>query len=73
MSKKKHNKEVHEYITTKINTFIEPLVYELVVHKPSDPVGFAIEWLGKYNERIKNKSSPQIDSDSENECLDEVK
>lgn len=46
---KKHNKEVHEYITNKVNVFIEPLVYDLVVQKPNNPVEFAIEWLTRYN------------------------
>lgn len=35
---KKHNKEVHEYIANKVNVFIEPLVYDLVVQKPYNPV-----------------------------------
>lgn len=35
---KKHNKEVHEYIINKVNVFIEPLVYDLVLQKPTNPV-----------------------------------
>lgn len=70
---KKHNKEVHEYIINKVNVFIEPLVYDLVVQKPTNPVQFAIEWLTRYNQKIKNKSCAQIDSDSQEEKQDEVK
>ena len=39
---KKPNSEVQAYINTEINVFIEPLVYNLVLNRPVNPVQYAI-------------------------------
>jgi len=62
---KKENKQVHDYIKNEINTFIEPLVYNLVLSKPGDPIQFAIDWLIKFNKNKKLKSGHSISSDEE--------
>jgi hypothetical protein len=58
--------EVHDYIVSQVNIFIEPLVMELVTHKPSDPIAFSIKWLTSY--QAKNKLATKTsESESESE------
>ena len=38
-------KEISEYLTKNVNIFVEPMVYELVKKRPSDPSGYALNWL----------------------------
>ena len=62
---KKENGEVYDYIRNQINTFIEPLVYNLVLNKPANPIQFAIDWLHKFDKRKKLQSGHEISSDEE--------
>jgi len=42
------------YLATKLDPILEPLVTELLLNKPSDPIEFMIKWLE--NKQKKNKS-----------------
>jgi|JI9StandDraft_2_1071091.scaffolds.fasta_scaffold415711_1 hypothetical protein len=70
---KKHNQEVHDYIVRQVNPFIEPLVYQLALKKPADPIAYAINWLTDFERRQKYRSRTVINSDTEEEDQDEVK
>lgn len=70
---KKPNQEVHNYIVKHVNPFIEPLVYQLAIKRPADPLNYAITWLTEYEKRQKYRSRTVINSDTEDECMDEVK
>ena len=45
--------EIKEYISSQINVFVEPLVYNIVKARPTNPVAFAINWLKDYAEKNK--------------------
>ena len=70
---KRQNLEVHNYLVSEINTFVEPLVYQLVLARPGNPVQFAIQWLIDYKKKKKYRSKTVINSDTEDEYQDEVK
>lgn len=60
MSEKK--KEVQQYLAEHVNTFIEPMVYDMVKKRPADPVAFSVKWLTEHignfiNNLSKNKRS----------------
>ena len=55
--------EIKEYISSQINVFVEPLVYNIVIARPSNPVAFAITWLKDYAE--KNKKIAECDSEDD--------
>jgi hypothetical protein len=46
MSEKK--KEVQNYLTTQVNTWVEPMVYEIVKKRPADPAAHALQWLTNF-------------------------
>lgn len=46
MSEKK--KEVQQYLAEHVNTFIEPMVYDMVKKRPADPVAFSVQWLTEH-------------------------
>lgn len=46
MSEKK--KEVQEYLAAHVNTWVEPLVYDIVKKRPADPVAHALQWLTNF-------------------------
>ena len=60
--------EIKEYITSNVNVFIEPLIYNLVKARPASPVTYAINWLQNYKE----ENSKKEESDSEDEESAEV-
>ena len=63
--------EIKEYISSQVNVFVEPLVYNIVKARPTNPVAFAINWLKDYAE--KNKKIVDCDSeDDEDEKQDMV-
>lgn len=70
---RKHNPEVHSFIERQVNPFIEPLVYQLVLQRPANPLQFAIDWLTNYAQRPPAVRTAQSDSDTEEECQDEVR
>ena len=65
---KKQNTQVQTYINTEINVFIEPLVYNLVLSRPTNPVQFAIDWLVKYEKKKALKTGHCISSDQESDA-----
>lgn len=54
-------KEIQSYISDNINTFIQPLVLEIVKKRPVDPVQFSINYLQTYQ----SKHQPQQSEDSD--------
>lgn len=46
MSDKK--KEVQEYLANNVNTWVEPMIYDIVKKRPTDPVAHAHKWLSNY-------------------------
>ncbi len=36
------------YLDTKVTPVLEPLMIQLLIHKPADPTPFMVAWLGKY-------------------------
>lgn len=52
-----------------VNKFIEPMVYEIVKMRPSDPVSHALKWLKSY---IQKRESNAESSDSEEDGVDEI-
>ena len=57
--------EIKEYISSQVNIFVEPLVYNIVKKRPNNPVLFAINWLKTYAEE--HAQPEQSDSESEEE------
>jgi hypothetical protein len=55
MSEKK--KEVQQYLAEHVNTFIEPMVYDMVKKRPADPVAFSIQWLNEHIGKFINNSA----------------
>jgi len=35
-------------LATNVNTWVEPMVYDIVKKRPSDPLAHAIQWLTNY-------------------------
>ena len=46
MSEKK--KEVQDYLAANVNTWVEPMVYDIVKKRPADPVAHALQWLTNF-------------------------
>ncbi len=36
-----------DYLKTKVDPVVEPLMIDLLANKPADPVGFMLSWLNK--------------------------
>lgn len=36
-----------EYLTTKVTPVLEPLILELLAHRPADTLAFMAEWIQK--------------------------
>ena len=63
-------KQIKDYISNNINVFVEPLIYNIVKARPSDPLEFAIEWLKDYAD--KKRRGEVSDSDSDEDNADDV-
>ena len=44
-----------QYLANKLNPILEPLVTEILVSKPNDPIDFMLEWIRKKYNRPKGK------------------
>ena len=53
-------KQEEQYITTKVNPILAPLVTELVNAKPEDPVIFMIDWMERKYQEKKSQMIPNI-------------
>jgi len=45
------DEENKQYISAKLKTIIEPMIAQLILHKPQDPVNFMINWLKQTYDR----------------------
>ena len=70
---KKTNQGVHDYIVDHLNSFIEPMVVELVKKRPANPINYAINWLTQFDMKKSYRSRKVIESDTDEECKDEVR
>jgi hypothetical protein len=50
MSEKK--KEVQDYLAVHVNTWVEPMVYDIVKKRPADPAAHALQWLTNFISNI---------------------
>lgn len=41
-------KEITEYLSQSVNTFVQPMVYYLAKNRPADPPTAAMNWLKDY-------------------------
>ena len=41
-------KEVQEYLAAHVNTWVEPMVYDIVKKRPADPAAHALQWLTNF-------------------------
>ena len=58
--------EVHEYIKKHVNPFIEPMIYDLVLKRPGNPIEYAITWLKNYHDnQLQTKMITESDGLSE--------
>ena len=57
--------EIQDYLSKNINIFIEPLVYEIVKKRPSDPLAYAQQWLAK--KMTEKKETESFDSESDDD------
>ena len=55
MSEKK--KEVQGYLAANINTWVEPMVYDIVKKRPADPAAYALQWLTNFISNFFSKLS----------------
>ena len=56
----------NEYIEKYLNPILHPLLAELLVHRPTDPVTFMINWLrNKYNILSPKESIEEVKFDEE--------
>lgn len=51
--------ENRQYIAHKLKGIIEPMIAQLLVHKPKDTTNFMLEWLE--SQRSKTHSNPYIE------------
>ncbi len=64
--------EIKQYISSQVNVFIEPLVYNIVKSRPQNPVEFAISWLKDYAIKQKKKEDSDSEEEEENQKIAEV-
>lgn len=43
MSEKK--KSIQQYLAKNVNTFIQPMIYNIVKNRPANPPSYALKWL----------------------------
>ena len=59
--------DVQQYMSTYINPFIEPLVYDMVEKRPDSPLHYAIQQLIKLEHRNGYRSNTSCSSDDDEE------
>ena len=54
--KKKSNGELsqEEYINSKINVVFQPMISQMVISQPKDPIKYMIDWLLKFSGEKQN-------------------
>ncbi len=47
-----NKKEVQDYLAANVNTWVEPMVYDLVKKRPADPAAHALQWLTNFISKL---------------------